>query len=290
MRPLRTTLVAGTLAAAYAFYEPYRFRLTSRTVPMGPGTPPLTVLHVSDTHLKSGSARAKRFLEGLPDKLGEVPDLVVATGDYIDDDSAMSDVVALLARLEARIGRFFVYGSHDYYRATGPSYTKYFTSGPTPTPVRRDETFMTRELEAKGWRNLTNRTDIVETDMGKIRVAGVDDPYLRWHDTRHIERGDEILAIGLVHAPDVVSEWILNGFDLVVAGHTHAGQVRLPGIGAVVTNCSLPTELAGGLARIGRAWLHVSPGLGNGRYTPIRFGARPEATLLRLEPKDRSGH
>jgi predicted MPP superfamily phosphohydrolase len=87
-----------------------------------------------------------------------------------------------------------------------------------------------------------------------------------------------------MHAPDVVSEWFLTGFDLVLAGHTHGGQVRIPGIGALVTNCSLPTALAGGLHRIHGGWLHVSPGLGTGKYSPIRFACPPEATLLHLEP------
>ncbi|MEA2517702.1 MAG: uncharacterized protein QOG16_1540, partial [Actinomycetota bacterium] len=91
-----------------------------------------------------------------------------------------------------------------------------------------------------------------------------------------------VLAIGLAHAPDVVSQWMLQGFDLVFTGHTHAGQVRVPGFGAVVTNSSLPTELAGGLHRVGSGWLHVSPGLGTGRFAPIRFNCRPEATLLEI--------
>lgn len=278
--------MAGALGAAYSFYEPYRFRLTTTRVPVRAGAPALTILHISDTHLRAGSGRLRAFLERLPDTLGEVPDLVLATGDYIDDDGSMADAVSLLARLEAKIGRFFVYGSHDYYEAAGPAYGKYFTGGTTEGARRRDESPMTEALEAKGWRNVANRTEIVESNKGTIRISGVDDSYLGWHRTGHIERAEgEVLAIGLDHAPDVVSEWILSGFDLVVAGHTHGGQVRVPGLGALVTNCSLPAALAAGLTRIGRGWLHVSPGLGTGPYAPIRFGCRPEVTLLRLEPE-----
>jgi predicted MPP superfamily phosphohydrolase len=128
---------------------------------------------------------------------------------------------------------------------------------------------------------LTNRSTVVETEWGRLKLAGVDDPYLGRHDVRVIHRDDDdTFAIGLVHAPDVVSEWFLAGFDLVVAGHTHAGQVRVPLYGALVTNCSLPTGLAGGAHRIGNGWLHVSPGLGTGRFSPIRFDCRPEATVL----------
>jgi predicted MPP superfamily phosphohydrolase len=288
-RLLRTTgwgLLAGAAAAAYAAYEPYRFRLETKRVPVRAGTPAVTILHVSDTHLRTDTAHTRRFLEGLPEALGEVPDLVVATGDFTNDDPSMVDAVALLNGLEARLGRFFVYGSHDYFESGDFSFSKYFTRASSTGARRRDEGSMTEALEAAGWKSAVNRTEVLETEAGRIRIAGVDDPYLDWHRTGHIERDSEDdLAIALVHAPDVVSEWALNGYDLVVAGHTHGGQVRLPGVGALVTNCSLPAELAAGLTRIGDTWLHVSPGLGNGPYTPIRFGCRPEATLLRLEPE-----
>ena len=289
---MRTSRAAGWGVAAalglgvYPFLEPFRFRLTRKPVPVAHGAPSLTILHLSDTHLRSEDRLLKRFLERLPSEMGLVPDIVVATGDMIEETAAMDEIVETLAVIEARIGRFFVYGSHDYYSPTGSAYTKYFTGNATKAkPIRRDETPMTKALEAKGWISVINRTEIVESEKGRIRVAGVDDPYLRWHETGHIERAaEDDLAIGLVHAPDVVSEWALNGFDIVFAGHTHAGQVRMPGVGALVTNCSLPTALAGGLSKIGSTWLHVSPGLGNGRYTPIRFNCRPEATLLYLEP------
>jgi predicted MPP superfamily phosphohydrolase len=119
----------------------------------------------------------------------------------------------------------------------------------------------------------------------------VDDPYLGRHSTSHIARAEgECAAIALVHAPDVVSEWALNGFDLIVGGHTHGGQLRLPGWGSLVTNCRLPNALSQGLHRIGHTWLHVSPGLGQSRFSPIRFWCRPEATLLRLVPGSQRAH
>ena len=288
MRPGRIAgwgLAAGAATAAYALTEPYRLRLTRKRVPVREGTPALSVLHVSDTHLGVGNRRLRDFLGRLPDRLGDVPDLVLATGDFIDVDTSMPDIVALLNGLEAKIGRFFVYGSHDYFEASGVSFGKYFTGETKGGARRRDESPMTEGLEAKGWRNVINRTEVVDSDNGRIRISGVDDPYLRWHHTGHIERRpDDDLAIALVHAPDVVSEWILNGYDVVLGGHTHGGQIRIPGIGAVITNCSLPGKLAMGLERIGNGWLHVSPGLGNGPYTPVRFGCRPEATLLYLDP------
>lgn len=289
MKPTRPGLFALGAAGLglYAFVEPYLVRLTRKKLPIRHGAPALSVLHISDTHLAPGDRVLRRFLEDLPGRVGFVPDIVAATGDLIEEDGAIDEVVSLLAGIEARIGRFFVYGSHDYFESTGPSYLKYFTDGETRhQPVRRDESAMTQALVAKGWIDVMNRTEIVDGGAkGRIRVAGVKDPWLKWHRTDHIERDEsDDLAIALVHSPDVVSEWALNGFDLVLAGHTHGGQVRVPGVGAVVTNSSLPAALAAGPTRIGRTWLHVSPGLGAGRYTPIRFNCRPEATLLYLEP------
>ena len=274
----------GAAAAAYSFYEPYRYRLEERVVPVARPIDEITVLHISDTHLRPGDARLIRFLEELPARLGAEPDLVVATGDLIDGDEGIDPVISSLAPLTGRFGRFYVLGSHDYYQAAKAGYTKYFTgdrdaSGATRTASERLE----RGLQDQGWTSLKNTTKLLATAVGTIRVAGVDDPYLYRHRTDHIEtRSDEVLDLALVHAPDVVSQWALNGFDLIMAGHTHGGQVRIPGLGAAVTNCTLPNALASGLHRIGGSWLHVSRGLGTGRFAPVRFACTPEATLLKL--------
>jgi predicted MPP superfamily phosphohydrolase len=272
---------------AYALYEPRRFRLSVRELPVSERCPPLSILHVSDTHLSARTKSVRRWLDRLVDDLPETPDIVAATGDLIQDETGIDAVVDSFARLEARLGRYYVLGSHDYFASEFQSYLKYITGRRALIRARR---LATERLEAglqdKGWVSLGNRTEMLSTPEGPVRVAGVDDPYLGWHRTDHIERRhEEVLAVALVHSPDVVSEWVLNTFDVVLAGHTHGGQVRLPGIGAVVTNCTLPSGLAGGAHRIGASWLHVSPGLGAGKFSPIRFNCRPEATLLRLVPQ-----
>ncbi len=282
MRLLRAAGVAAL--GAYAFYEPFRFRVMRHELRLKPGRLTPSILHISDTHLSARDEKLMAFLTGLPEKLGEVPDLVIATGDLIEGNSGIDPLVEALARLESRLGRFYVLGSHDYFYASGPAYARYFVPGRSPLPARRTTSEeLEKGLQEKGWVSLKNRTEFVATSDGRIRLAGVDDPHLRWHDTAHIETDrDDALALALVHAPDVVSEWVLNGFDVVLAGHTHGGQVRIPGIGAVVTNSSLPAALAAGPHQIGNSWLHVSPGLGNGRFSPIRFACRPEATFLKL--------
>lgn len=273
--------------AAYSFYEPYRYRLVSHVVPVGPRSAPLRVLHLSDTHLNVRDHRLARWLMDLPRHLGEV-DLVLMTGDLIENDDGIEPLVRAVENIEARYGRFYVLGSHDYYQSRFQSYVKYFTTrrrGKIRAP-EADTERLERRLKETGWKALTNSTEIVETPTGTVRLAGVDDPFLKRHRTEHIARDmAELTAIGLIHAPDVVSEWALHGFDLVVAGHTHGGQVRIPPVGTIVTNCKLPAALGHGLNQVGETWLHVSPGLGTGRFSPIRFACRPEATLLLLTPQ-----
>jgi predicted MPP superfamily phosphohydrolase len=89
----------------------------------------------------------------------------------------------------------------------------------------------------------------------------------------------------VMHSPDSAPEAAALGYDLIVAGHTHGGQVRLPIVGALVTNCSMPRRLVSGAIRMGAAILHISPGLGTSKYAPFRFWCRPEATLLELRPR-----
>lgn len=288
MTLVKKTLAVGAGLAAYALLEPYRFRLQRLEVPVRGLGRPLSILHLADTHLTSENGALARFVARLPDVIGTVPDLVLATGDMIDDNSGIDPITDSLRNIEARHGKYYVLGSHDYYQTKWKPPLKYFT-GEHSTPKLRaaDTARFERLLGEQGWTALTNTSERLSIGGAQVRIAGVDDPYLDRHDTRHIERGaGDDLAIGLVHAPNVVSEWLLNDFDLVLAGHTHGGQVRLPYFGALVTNCSLPNALAMGLHRIGSGYLYVSPGLGQSRYSPIRFLARPTATLFELVPEE----
>jgi uncharacterized protein len=280
------TAVAAVAAGAYALYEPYRFRIRELDVPAAPGVPPLTVLHVSDMHMKAGDRPLQRFLNELPDRLGETPDVVAVTGDLIENNGGIDPVVEALSKIEARLGRFYVLGSHDYYQAVAPSYLKYWKKERAPRRISvADHPALESGLQSKGWVSLQNRTQVIDGPHGTIRIVGVDDPYLHRQRVGHIGRAPgETFALGLMHAPDIVSEWMLKGFDLALAGHTHGGQIRLPGVGALVTNCRLPVALAMGLAQVGTGFLHVSPGLGSSMFSPVRFLCRPEVTLLRLRP------
>ena len=137
----------------------------------------------------------------------------------------------------------------------------------------------------------------------RIDVRGTDDPHIQ-RDQYDLVAGpydaDADLRLGVTHAPyrRVIDAMEADGADLVIAGHTHGGQLCVPFWGALVTNCDLPTAQAKGLSRVGGAdlagepgrggadgrgaFLHVSAGLGTSPFAPVRFACPPEATLLTL--------
>lgn len=276
----------GAAGAAYALGEARAFRLVEHRLPVGAGVPRTRVLHISDTHMQERDRVKALWLSRLPEVLEVTPDVVVATGDLIEDPTGIDPLVDALSGVSARYGKWYVLGSHDYFHSSFPGFFKYFTGSrevvrATPADTPRLEA----GLAETGWTALTNRTETVDTGGGRIRMTGVDDPYIHRDDTRHVGRepGDA-LAIGVMHAPEVVSQYALHGYDLVLAGHTHGGQVRIPFAGAVVTNSNLPCALAAGPTRVGSSWLHVSPGVAQGKFVPLRFNCPPEVTLLTLEP------
>ncbi len=134
--------------------------------------------------------------------------------------------------------------------------------------------------------------------MGGTSFAfvGVDDPHLRYDRLDLVagpaEAGADV-RLAVTHAPylRVLDQFAADGYDAVIAGHTHGGQVCLPFVGALTTNCDLDNARAKGLHRHpadsrdgdpGSAWLHVSAGVGTSPYARIRVACRPEATLLTL--------
>lgn len=287
MKKVKGMIGVGAGLAAYALIEPYRFRIERLEVPVTGLRERLTLLHLADTHLTEANGARARFVSRIPDLSGAVPDLVVITGDMIDDNTGIEPLADALRNIDARHGKFYVFGSHDYFQTKWKAPTKYFTGEQSVPQLRRADTErLEKRLSEQGWKAVINSAEHVNVGRTRIRISGVDDPYLDRHETDHIKRsGSDDVAIALVHAPDVVSEWLLNRFDLILAGHTHGGQVRLPFFGALVTNSSLPTALAMGLTPIGDGHLYVSPGLGHSRFSPIRFLARPAATLLELVPR-----
>ncbi len=294
MRPLPaapTTL--GAVAAAglsYALWEARSFRLRRVDVPcLRAGSPPLRVLHFSDAHLTPAQHKKQDWIRRL-DELE--PDLVVQTGDNLAHLQAVPSVLDAYAPLLQRPG-VFVFGSNDYYAPKPKNPVNYLRKdsgkrvigAPLPWLTLRDA------FTAAGWLDLTNRRELLTVKGVSLTFAGVDDPHVNRDRYESAPAPSADLAIGVTHSPEprVLDPMAADGYQLLLAGHTHGGQLCIPGYGALVTNCQLPTAMAKGLHRWpgpapGAPWLHVSAGLGCSPYTPVRFACPPEATLLTLLP------
>lgn len=282
-------LLTGAATLGYAsLVERTRWTLRRFDVPvLPPGSPPLSVLHVSDIHLTAGQHGKQRWLRSL-DALE--PDLVVCTGDNIAGFDAVPPALDALAPLLARPGAF-VLGSNDYYAPRPKNPLKYFWKHhqrvvgiPLPWEPLRDG------FVAAGWLDLSNARGCLDVPGRRIALGGVDDPHIRRDRYERIAGPADPsadLRIGLSHSPEprVLDRFEADGYDLILCGHTHGGQLRVPGYGALVTNCGIDRARARWLHRWGRAYLHVSAGLGTSPYAPYRLACPPEATLLTLLPR-----
>lgn len=269
--------------------ERRRWTLRRATVSVLPdGAAPLRVLHISDLHMTPGQLSKQRWVAGLA---ALEPDLVVNTGDNLAHPKAVPAVLRALQPLLALPG-VFVFGSNDYYAPKAKNPVRYLTGSREPI---RGTKLPWRDLRAAltehGWADLTHARRGISVAGRGVLAAGVDDPHLRRDRYERVAGPADPAAelrLGLTHSPEprVLDAFAADGYDLVLAGHTHGGQLRLPGYGAIVTNCGLDRTRARGVSRWGtHTWLHVSAGLGTSPYAPVRFACPPEATLLTLVPR-----
>jgi len=285
--------VIGTGSLAYAgLYEVNAFRVRRVTVPVLPaGSRPIRVLHVSDIHMTPAARARQRWLS----LLGALePDLVINTGDNLAHQEAVPFVLGSLGRLLDHPG-VYVWGANDYYPPTFKNPLRYLT-GPSRSDRRPERTLPWQDLgrgfKEAGWIDLTHTRASLEIKGVRLGFRGTDDAHIdqdRYAEVAGpIDRDDIDVAIGVTHAPyrRVLDAMAYDGHDVIIAGHTHGGQVCVPFYGALVTNCDLDTRRAKGLSQHsadGRtAWLNVSAGVGTSPYAPIRFACPPEATLLTL--------
>lgn len=267
--------------AAWPFAEPQLPVLRRRDVPvLAAGAPRLTVLHLSDLHLLARHRRRAAWVRALA-RLR--PDLIVSTGDHLSAMDALPLLLHALGGFDAPA--VFVPGNNDYYQPVRPRPRAYLGSGgPRWRPPDLPWSQVAAGLRSVGWTDLTSRRTVVELRGTPVTLTGTDDAHLRRDHYALVAGAVAGLGLGLTHTPQrrLLDAFTDDGHALVLAGHTHGGQLRLPLAGPVVTNCDLPRSRARGLSRSGAGWLHVSAGLGTSPYLPVRLCCRPEATLLEL--------
>ncbi len=289
----------GTLGAvgfstlSYSLAEAQAFTTRELTIPTLPkGSRDLRVLHLSDLHI---TPKQKRKINWVRSLSSLEPDLVVVTGDFMAHKDAVAAVTYALGDLTKKPG-FFVLGSNDYFAPYLKNPFMYFNKNreiqahgkalPTKDLVNT--------LMDAGWFDLDNQQFRLTVNGVRIHARGTDDPHIN-KDRYDLVAGpfdSHGFALGVTHAPykRILEKFAADNADLVLAGHTHGGQVCLPFYGALVTNCDLPTKKAKGLSTFEtndkQMFLHVSAGVGTSPFTPFRVACRPEASLLTLTAKN----
>jgi hypothetical protein len=283
--------VAGAATLAYAsLIERNAYTLRRFDVPvLPPDAEPLRLLHLSDLHLTPRQRRKQDWVAALA---GLDPDLVVVTGDNMAHPEAIPGLARAYAPLLQYPGAF-VFGSNDYAGPVFKNPLGYFDKDrPYVQGVELPYEELRLMLTEAGWADLNNARTTLKAGGRSVELVGVDDPHVERDSYEsvagRVDRAAD-LHIGVTHTPEpsVLDAMAADGFSLLLAGHTHGGQVCVPGVGALVTNCGLDRRMAKGLHRWpgSPAWLHVSAGLGTHPTAPVRFACRPEASLLTLVPR-----
>ena len=298
------------IAAAVAVYavavERRAYRVRREVVPvLAPGADPIRVLHLSDLHLAPWQQEKVAWVRSLA---ALKPDLIIDTGDNLGHGDALPALVEALMPFDGVPG-VFVHGSNDYFAPTPKNPLRYLmgpSKGETETAVRLDTEGLEALLHGRlGWHSLNNAVTQLTINGSILEFMGTADAHRGWDRLDRLpglvdglreldvdDTDDPAVMIGVTHAP---YQRVLNAFttqraDVIFAGHTHGGQVCLPGGGAIITNCDLPRDRARGLSVWNHAhhasYLNVSAGIGTSIYAPVRVACPPEAVLVTLVGDD----
>jgi predicted MPP superfamily phosphohydrolase len=270
-RKLLLALLGGLGAigggGAYSFLESRWLRLTTSRIRL-PRLPTafsgLKVAFLSDIH-HSYTVPISLVRRAVELVRSQRPDVVLLGGDYVARSRKhIAPCLEALGTLTAPLGVYAVLGNHDHW--ADPELTR--------TCLKRH-----------GIADLTNRGVWLRRDADRLRLGGVGD---LWEDMQDLEAalgdlGEEEGALLLSHNPDYAEELDSDRVDVIFSGHTHGGQVVLPLVGAPFLPSRYGMKYAGGLIQGPRCVVYVTRGVGT-VGPPVRFGCRPEVSLLELAP------
>lgn len=310
--------------------------------------PLFTILHLSDLHLRK-DRKGYRLFEFIQSLTKLNPDMLVITGDLVERDEYFPYLIDMLRGLNAKMGKFAVFGVHDYFHKEPKEFLRNMVQRQKSYKRKNDTCRLIENLESIGievlenkkvsininksthqadnaknkesvnHRRFNNMENATETgaQLSEIEVAGVGDAIIQKADVgaalgeenaggssglpgRNRKKYKEIfkilpdrshalnatgkLLICLTHTPDMdfIVDMAEKNADIIICGHTHGGQVRLPGLGAILTGSNIKAKYASGLFYFKDFVLYISRGLGEGRYSPFRFYCQPEATLIKI--------
>ena len=281
----------GVGSLAYGFAEAQSFKVRELDLDLLPAdSESIRVLHISDLHITPAQTRKINWVKSLA-KLE--PDFVVGTGDFLAHQLAVPAVVEAMNELMDLPGAF-VLGSNDYFAPTIKNPFMYFKKDREirAEGIALPTSDLVAELNDAGWLDLNNKQSAAVINGVKIHFRGTDDPHINKDDYAAVSGpfDSDAFAFGVTHAPyrRVLQSFENDKADLVLAGHTHGGQICIPFYGALVTNCDLPQGQAKGFSKFGDSEmpLHVSAGVGTSPFAQVRIACRPEATLITLSARN----
>jgi predicted MPP superfamily phosphohydrolase len=248
------------LMVHWPFNEQFQLQLLERTYRL-PRLPAnwdrLSILHISDLHF-TGTIGVEYFERVIEHANALDCDLVAVTGDIVDRPWCYEWVPHLLGRLRSRHGAYAILGNHDSWQ---------------------DHQRIRRDLVAAGLRVLSGRWELIRVKGQPLAIAGTEWPWMGRLPNLAAAPADAFRLL-LSHTPDNAPWAARQQFDLMLAGHNHGGQVRLPVIGPVFMPSRYGRRFDQGAFQIGPTLLHVSRGV-SGKH-PYRFGCMPEITKLVL--------
>ncbi len=281
--PFRIAGVLSALACTAVFYgsfiEPQLIVVNRFEVPF-PSPTPLKIALLSDIHV--GPYKDAAFVQRVVDEANsQLPDLVLIAGDFLFDENTPLTALSPLANLSAPLGVFAVSGNHDVGR---------FLQMDFVTPIARQDRSegLSSALESLGIRVLRNENATIRQGSTRIAVAGVDDIWSNHSNLDDALKGvsAETPLILLAHQPDIALDTLSTRADLIVSGHTHGGQIRLPWYGALAP---IPSKMGRkydqGIFSVGNeTTLAITRGLGE-TLLRSRFFAWPQIMMLETVPR-----
>ena len=271
---------------------PMAYKVRTNTLPLLPkGAADIKILHFSDLHL---TPSRNTLIKDIKSWIDLKPDLIISTGDFLAHKDGIKPVINALDKLFDTPG-LFVFGSNDYFAPKPKNPLKYLLPDHGKRVHGEDLPWpeLDQGLQKRGWINLNRSRTSIKINDTVIEARGTDDAHLEFDDYSLVagEAGMCDLAIGVTHAPylRILDGMAQDNLDVIFAGHTHGGQIRLPWLGgskALTTNCDLPTWRARGLTKFGKEpYLHVSAGMGTSPFARIRVASPPEVSLVTLTSK-----
>lgn len=248
----------------------------------------LRILHISDVHMSGRSPFRRWRLHRWASAIERCRfDLLVFSGDLVDDAAGVELGAAFLRRVARDRPIYAVHGNHDYHNySMWENILNVHTLhrlGLVPDIPINGNLARTEAIYARhGITVLTNEGRLLRHNGVEFWLAGVDDLMLGSPDLNRAIQGapPDVPRVLIAHNPDLFPWAEMAGFDLILSGHTHGGQIRLPLLGPIVTRSALNKELSAGLTRNSHGALHVSHGLGE--TIPLRFRCPPQATIIEL--------